>query len=160
MEFSPPFRDTLVCDMSSWMNRRNFVKTSSLAAGASALGLLPLKAQGPAEAHGPKLKLGLVGCGGRGSWIASLFHQHGGYDLHAVADYFPDRANKCGDESGVNRSRRFSSLSGYRRLMESGVEAVALEVPPYFLPLHAQAAVDGQARCTRCSGLSGNSEAG
>ena len=36
-----------------------------------------------------KIKLGLVGCGGRGSWIAKLFQQHGGYDLYAVADYFP-----------------------------------------------------------------------
>ena len=89
-----------------------------------------------------KVKLGLVGCGGRGSWIANLFKQHGGYEFHAVADYFPARAEKCGNELGVDHSRRFSTLSGYQRLIESGVEAVALEVPPYFFALHAQAAVD------------------
>jgi len=103
------------------MNRRSFMKTSSLAAGASALGLLPLKAQEPAPARARKIKLGLVGCGGRGSWIAGLFQQHGGYEFHAVADYFPDRADKWGNELGVDGSRRFSTLSGYRRLMESGV---------------------------------------
>ena len=38
--------------------------------------------------------------------------------------------------------RRFSGLSGYRKLIASGVEAVALETPPCFFPEHAQAAVD------------------
>ena len=38
--------------------------------------------------------------------------------------------------------RRFSGLSGYRRLIESGVEAVALETPPFFFPEHARAAVE------------------
>ena len=40
-----------------------------------------------------KIKLGLVGCGGRGNWIANLFMQHGGYEFVAAADYFPDRAD-------------------------------------------------------------------
>jgi predicted dehydrogenase len=43
---------------------------------------------------------------------------------------------------GVDRARRFSGLSGYRKLIESGVEAVALETPPCFFPEHVQAAVD------------------
>jgi predicted dehydrogenase len=128
--------------MNNWLDRRTFLKTSSIAAGASALGLLPLKAAETAPARTRKIKLGLVGCGGRGSWIANLFQQHGGYEFHAVADYFPDRADKCGNDLGVDRSRRFSTLSGYKRLIESGVGAVALEVPPYFFARHAQAAVD------------------
>ena len=118
------------------------MKTSSLAAGVCALGLLPLEAAETTPARARKIKLGLVGCGGRGSWIANLFQKHGGYEFHAVADYFQANADKCGNELGVEGSRRFSTLSGYRRLMESGVEAVALEVPPYFFALHAQAAVD------------------
>jgi predicted dehydrogenase len=90
---------------------------------------------------GRRIKLGVVGNGGRGSWIAKLFQQHGGYDLWAVADYFAEVAERCGDELGVDRSRRFSTLSGYKRLLASGVEAVALEAPPYFLPEMATAAV-------------------
>lgn len=128
--------------MNHWINRRTFMKTSSLVAGASAMALLPLKAAEAAPARTRKIKLGLVGCGGRGSWIANLFQQHGGYEFYAVADYFQAIADKCGNELGVDRSRRFSTLSGYKRLMESGVEAVALEVPPYFFAQHAQAAVD------------------
>jgi predicted dehydrogenase len=128
--------------MNNWLNRRTFLKASSLAAGASALGLKPLEAADTAPARARKIKLGLVGCGGRGSWIAGLFQKHGGYEFHAVADYFQANADKCGNELGVEASRRFSTLSGYKRLMESGVEAVALEVPPYFFSRHAQAAVD------------------
>ena len=128
--------------MKHWLNRRTFMKASSLAAGASALGLLPLEATDPAPVRTRRIKLGLVGCGGRGSWIAHLFHQHGGYEFHAVADYFQANADKCGNELGVDRSRCFSTLSGYQRLIDSGVEAVALEVPPYFFARHAQAAVD------------------
>jgi myo-inositol 2-dehydrogenase / D-chiro-inositol 1-dehydrogenase len=137
-------RDTFDCDMNHWIQRRTFMKTSSLAIGAYALGLVPVKAQHAVPVRPQKIKLGLVGCGGRGSWIAKLFQQHGGYQFHAVADYFPDRADKCGDELGVDPSRRFSTLSGYEHLMESGVDAVALEVPPYFFPRHAKAAVDAR----------------
>ena len=106
-----------------------------------------------------KIKLGLVGCGGRGSWIAKLFQQHGGYEMHAVADYFQDVADRCGDALGVDKGRRFSGLSGYKKVIESGVEAVALIVPPVFpartcrrrrrggrARLHGQAGGGGRAR--------------
>ena len=90
-----------------------------------------------------KIKLGLVGCGGRGSWIAKLFQEHGGYQLHAVADYFP----ACGRPLRRRRGRAtrhggFPGLSGYKKVIESGVEAVALIVPPCFLPEHASAAAE------------------
>ena len=89
-----------------------------------------------------KIKLGLVGCGGRGSWIVPLFLRHGGYELHAVADYFPQVADALGDKRGVDKRRRFFGLSGYKRVIESGVEAVALIVPPGFLPEHSAAAAE------------------
>jgi len=89
-----------------------------------------------------KIKLGLVGCGGRGRWIGKLFQEDGGYEIHAVADYFQEVADKWGDQFGVDKGRRFSTLSGYKRLIESGVEAVALEVPPHFFPEQALAAAE------------------
>lgn len=99
-------------------------------------------AAAPPKPLGRKIKLGLVGCGGRGSWIIKLFQKHGGYRIHAVADYFQPVADKCGDALSVDKSRRFSGLSGYRKLIASGAEAVALETPPYFFPEHAAAAVE------------------
>lgn len=62
--------------------------------------------------------------------------------MHAVADYFQPVADSCGDALGVDRARRFSGLDGYKRLIESGVEAVALETPPFFFPSHVRAAVE------------------
>ena len=126
------------------LTRRRFC-TSVVAASASAsyLGALPAWAKEPEKPKiTRKIKLGVVGCGGRGAWIAGLFAEHGGYEMHAVADYFQQVADRCGDKLGVNSARRFSGLSGYKRLIESGVEAVALETPPYFFPEHAAAAVE------------------
>ena len=130
------------------LNRRQFLGGAlTVAASAESFATLSNLAAAPPPEPKPvefrrKIKLGVVGNGGRGAWIARLFQKHGGYEAHAVADYFQAVADKCGDELGVDKARRFSSLSGYKKLIESGVEAVALETPPYFFPEHARAAVD------------------
>ncbi len=130
------------------MNRRQFLGGAlTLTASASSLMHASARAAENASEHKDtpyerKVKLGVIGNGGRGAWIAGLFQKHGGYQIHAVADYFPEVADKCGDALGVEKLRRFSTLSGYKKLIESGVEAVALETPPYFFPEHARAAVE------------------
>lgn len=127
----------------SVLTRRAFLGGTLLSAAAAPLVAVGARGADPAaNAPGRKIKLGLIGCGGRGSWIAGLFQRHGGYTLHAVADYFQAVADQCGDRLGVDKARRFSTLSGYKRLLESGVEAVALETPPFFFPEHARAAVE------------------
>jgi len=127
--------------------RRRFLGSALAAAGSTALLTWWPASAAEAPAAGPgasprKIKLGVVGAGGRGCWIANLFKRHGGYEMWAVADYFQQVADGCGQGLGVDKSRCFSGLSGYRRLMESGVEAVALETPPCFFPEHARAAVE------------------
>ena len=94
-----------------------------------------------AEANS-KISLGLIGCGNRGKWVASLFQKHGGYNLVAVADYFQDHADEAGEKLNVPAGQRFTGLSGYRRLLEQKLDAVAIETPPYFHPEQAAAAVD------------------
>lgn len=127
---------------SSPVSRRGFLAgTAVTAASLAAQSALQGEAAEPAP-PGRTIKLGVVGCGGRGGWIAGLFRKHGGYAMHAVADYFPEVAEAAGDALGVDASRRFSGLSGYRKVIESGVEAIALETPPCFFPEHVQAAVD------------------
>jgi myo-inositol 2-dehydrogenase/D-chiro-inositol 1-dehydrogenase len=119
------------------VSRRRFIKATAAAAV-----LHPLASLGQdASPNKSKIKIGLIGAGGRGAWIAGLFQQHGGYHFHAVADYFQPVAEKAGAALGVDKTRCFSGLSGFRKLIECGVEAVVIETPPYFLPEHAAAAV-------------------
>ena len=62
--------------------------------------------------------------------------------IHALADYFPEVAGHWGDVLGVDKLRRYSGLSGYKRLIDSGIEAIAIEDVPYFYAQQAQAAVE------------------
>jgi myo-inositol 2-dehydrogenase/D-chiro-inositol 1-dehydrogenase len=121
------------------VKRREFIAR----AGAAAVSMTIL---GPELVRGTqagsKVRLGLVGCGGRGGWIAGLFHKHGGYEVAAVADYFKDRADAVGSALSVPEAARFTGLAGYKRLLDRGVDAVAIESPPYFHPEQAAAAVD------------------
>jgi myo-inositol 2-dehydrogenase / D-chiro-inositol 1-dehydrogenase len=127
--------------------RRHFLgrTLAATAAAASLKTVTSLAAESPTSPalaqFKRKIKLGIIGCGGRGAWIGKFFKQHGGYEVHALADYFPDVVNSAGDALGVETGRRFATLSGYKRVIESGIEAVALQTPPYFFPEHAEAAV-------------------
>ena len=88
------------------------------------------------------LEIGLIGCGGRGSWIANLFAESGKYRLVACADYFQDKADATGQKHNIDPSRRYTGLSGYKRLLDSKLDAVVIETPPYFHPRQASDAVD------------------
>ena len=112
------------------ITRRRFIA----GAGATALSFTVIKPNlvRGTEANS-KVDLGIIGCGGRGTWIAELFAQHGGYNVVAAADYFQDRVDNCGGKFGVDNSRRYTGLSGYRKLLDK-VDAVAIESPPYFHP--------------------------
>lgn len=129
--------DTRVSESDKSVSRRKFLAATGVAASIAVV--QPKSVRG-SQANS-KITLGMIGCGGRGSWIANLFQQHGGYELIAVADYFSDRSQSLGDRSGVPANRRYSGLSGYLRLLESGVDAVAIETPPYFHPAQVAAAV-------------------
>ena len=122
--------------------RENFSRRNFLAgATAAAAGLLVVEPRQVAAAEAnSKITLGLVGCGGRGNWIANLFQQHGGYRFVATADYFPDRAKAAAQRLGVAEDRAFGGLSGYKRLLEARPDAIVIESPPYF---HAEQAIAG-----------------
>jgi predicted dehydrogenase len=125
-------------DQVQTISRRRFMA----GAGVAALSFTVVK---PERVRGAsansKVDLGLIGCGGRGTWIANLFKEHGGYNLVAVADYFQDRVDNCGGKLSVVEANRFTGLSGYKKLLEK-VDAVAIESPPYFHPGQAADAVD------------------
>ena len=121
------------------MSRRKFIKSTG-AVALSVTVMRPKLVRGTME--NSKLKLGMIGCGGRGTWIAELFLQHGGYELVAAADYFKDRVDAFGDKFTIPSSRRYTGLSCHKRLLEGKVDAVAIESPPYFHPEQAAAAIE------------------
>ncbi|MHC4212429.1 MAG: Gfo/Idh/MocA family protein [Planctomycetota bacterium] len=132
-----PYKKEYVQTKQERITRRVFV------AGAAAMSFAIVKPQlvRGTEANS-KVKLGLIGCGGRGTWITGLFKEHGGYEIVAGADYFRDRVDNFGDKIGVDAKYRYTGLSGYLKLLDSDLDAVAIESPPYFHPEHAEAAVD------------------
>ncbi len=89
-----------------------------------------------------KIEAGVIGLGGRGSLIAGMLNAHKGFKVVSVADYFPDTAQKAGENLNIPQERRFSGLSGYKKLIASKVDAVFLETPPCFFPQHCAAAIE------------------
>jgi len=117
-------------------NRRKFLAAAGSVAAFSIVS--PALVAG-ADAN-TKVKAGVVGLGGRGGWIANYVARHGGFQITAVADYFEEVVQSTGERLEVPPDHRFSGLSAYQRLLDSKVEAVFLETPPFFFPAHARAA--------------------
>lgn len=130
-------------------SRRAFLETSTAAvAGAALTGLCQVHAAGS-----DVLKVGLIGCGGRGTGAASqALNADRHVKLWAMGDAFEDRL-----QSSLNTLRRDEALAGkidvppercfvgfdaYKQVIASGVDVVCLCTPPHFRPAHLKAAVD------------------
>ncbi|MBI3471839.1 MAG: Gfo/Idh/MocA family oxidoreductase [Candidatus Solibacter usitatus] len=97
------------------------------------------------------IKVGLVGCGGRGTGAAAQALKADDYaELTAVADIAQERVDQCltrlrrqsEPKVKVEPDHQFLGLDAYRRLIESGVDVVLLATPPGFRPLHLRAAIE------------------
>ena len=124
--------------------RRDFLKTGALVAAAA-----PSILRG---ADGTKpIKVGLVGCGGRGTGAASQALKADDYaELIAVADIDQSRIDAsleqlkkaAGKKVKVETAMMFKGLDAYKELIASDVEVVLLATPPGFRPGHLRAAVE------------------
>ena len=121
------------------IGRREFLAGAATAAAAFTI-VKPSAVRG-SEANST-LEIGLVGCGGRGTWIVPLFEKHGRYKWVACADYYPEYADKVGEMCKIPSSRRYTTLSACKKLCESRLDAVVIETPPYFHPEQAAMAVE------------------
>lgn len=130
-------------------SRRTFLKSAAAASSTAAL----LSTGNFAFAGGTdRLKIGLVGCGGRGSGAAvdALQADPGNY-LTAVGDVFKSQIDRSlagltkhesvGARVQVPEANQFVGLDAYQRVIESGVDVVLLCTPPGFRPQHIKAAV-------------------
>ena len=127
------------------VSRRQFLRTTSLAAGAAALAFPSvLSAQGA-----PKQLRGVVlGHGGRGAGAGQNFLEAAkiaGVDARivAVADVFPDRASAGRRNFELPESKCYSGFDGYiKALEEPGVNYAILASPPGFRPAQFKASID------------------
>src|SRR5438132_11551239 len=123
----------LMKDESTNSERRDFLKATSGALGTAIATGFPaiISAQTVTNA----IKIGLVGCGGRGSGAASQALQADDYgELTAVADIETanidksleslQRIAKIHDRVKVEESKRFLGLDAYQQLLDSGVDVV------------------------------------
>jgi predicted dehydrogenase len=138
--------------ISKSLPRRRFLSHSSAAIAAPVIltAAGSLRAQQKADSD-ETLRIGLVGCGGRGTGAAA---QALGADynskLVAVADVLPSQIEgtlksldqKFPDRVSVDPEHQFVGLDSYQKLIDSGVDVVLLASPPGFRPIHLQAAVD------------------
>lgn len=129
--------------------RRTFLKTSTVATGA----LLTAGFASRLHAAGANtLKVGLVGCGGRGTGAAGqALSADKDTVLVGIADPFEGQANSClnalknnaaiKDRVQVTAGSIYTGLDGFQKLIDSGVDVVLLASPPGFRPQHLKAAV-------------------
>jgi predicted dehydrogenase len=89
-----------------------------------------------------RIEVGCIGLGGRGTLIAGMLKEHKGYQITSVADYFSEVSEEAGERFAVAEKRQFSGLSGYQKLIDSKVDAVFCETPPYCFPDHVTAAIN------------------
>ncbi len=134
------------------LNRRGFIQTTSAVAIAAAA-LPGTLSAGVHHSVDDTIKIGLVGCGGRGTQAAiNACSADSGVRITALADAFPDRIEMCQkqlEKHKVTESRMevtgetcFTGWNSHEGLIASGVDVVLLCQPPFFRPQSLKAAVD------------------
>lgn len=121
--------------------RRDFLKASVIAGFPAVMSAMQAT---------KALKVGLVGCGGRGSGAAAQALKADDYaELTAVADIDQERADQClerlkavaGPKVKVEAKNIFLGLDAYQKVIDSGVDVVLLATPPGFRPAHLRACI-------------------
>jgi predicted dehydrogenase len=131
------------------VGRREFVGV----AAAAAAGFTILK---PSTVWGTQansaIRLGLLGCGGRGLAVTTSFLQNTSAVVTAIGDIFQDRleegkgrldsASSGRGKPLIDPARMFKGLKAYEQLFASkDIDAVYIATPPYFHPEHLEAAI-------------------
>jgi len=138
------------------LSRRQFLHASAMASA----GLMTTSLGSTAYAQGSdKLRIGLIGCGGRGTG-AAIDHLQGNdnVELVALGDLFEDQLNNAKnklekqpntenapfDKSKLAYSEDtcFVGWDAYKKVIDSEVDVVLMATPPHFRPKMLRAAVD------------------
>ena len=131
--------------------RRDFMKHSSAAVTTAAIAAQLGVASRAFAAGSDEIKVGLIGCGGRGSGAADqALSTEGKVKMVALADAFEDRLK--GTLGGMQKSHKdkvavkpddcYVGFDAYKKLIDrSDVDLVILATPPGFRPIHFEYAV-------------------
>jgi len=125
------------------VSRRSFIKTSATGVAAVLAG----KSVIFAASANRKMRVGLIGCGGRGNGALENCMDAGEHienlelEVVATADWFKSRAVDAGKKYNVPESRCFSGADGYKKLLETNIDIVLMATSPNFRPVHFEAAI-------------------
>ena len=127
------------------LTRRDFLKTTAAATALMASGNFAY-----GFAANETIRVGLIGCGGRGTGAAqNCVESSSGIEIVALGDVFPDHLASCKEQLSkklgasfkVTDERCFIGFDAYQKVIASGVDLVILATPPGFRPMHLQAAI-------------------
>ncbi len=133
------------------ISRRDFVKTAAATTAALSTYNL-LRANTPEAVNTSKIKVGLIGCGGRGRGALKNFHEAAellGIEVEvvAVADAFADRVTRAVDQFELDAALGHTGFTAYHKVVESDAEVVLMATPPNFRPVHFAACVEAGKHC-------------
>jgi len=134
------------------ISRRDFLKVSAASAVLIGSGALAAR-QGAWAAGSDTIRVGVVGCGGRGTGAAhDCIKSSPGVKIVALGDLFKDRLDGCYNALTGNQElkesvdltpeRCFVGFDAYQKVIDSGIDMVILAAPPGFRPAHFKAAID------------------
>lgn len=132
------------------MNRRSFLgNTTLLGIGLAAGSVFGVNL--PAGTP-QKIKVGLIGCGGRGNGALTNFKDACKIlgievEVTAVGDAFKGQAENVGKKHGLAADKCFDGFDAYQKVLASDCEYVLMATPPSFRPLHFAAAVEADKHC-------------
>jgi predicted dehydrogenase len=133
--------------MRNKISRREFVKTTAVVSAAAMLS----RAGGVFAAGSDKIRVGLIGCGDRGTEAAKdCIRVADGVELVAMADLFKDKLDNSlkqlkedfPKKVKVTPASSFVGFDAYRELVDGDVDIVILACPPGFRPRHLKAAIE------------------
>lgn len=141
----------------SKLTRRSFVKSSAVSAVALA-GMTSTFGSKVHAAGSDRLRVGLLGCGGRGTGAAvHALNAAENIEVYALADVFEDKVERArklimveaekpnlpaGASVQITPERMFTGFDAYKKLMETDIDIALLCCPPGFRAKHLKAAID------------------
>lgn len=132
-------------------SRRDFLKNSTAAVVGGSLAASLVSPRSVHAAGSDVLKVGLIGCGGRGMGAAvNAMNAEENVKLTVLADAFPDQiahargvlAKQIGARFAVDNDHCFDGFDAYKKVMASDVDVVLLCTPPHFRPAQLRAAIE------------------